>query len=215
MARSTSSQDAERTKDVFEVLSSEHKMVSALLEQIETACEEEDFERAASVFEVMNKKLTAHAKAEEQVVYPRFASEGEELEDTVREAVEEHKLVEEKLMELTDIDASDPEWKAKFTVLKELVEHHVEDEEGEAFPEARKQLDKDDARALAREFLDAKIQLFGAEIEMLSEIELEVMTKEQLLDKARDLGIEGTSSMNKEQLTKAMRRPGETSAARR
>ena len=59
-------------KDIFEVLTKEHRLVSAMLEKIERACDEERFDEARQVFEVMKQKLSAHAAAEEQVVYPAW-----------------------------------------------------------------------------------------------------------------------------------------------
>ena len=52
----------------------------------------------------------------------------------------------------------DEEWTAKFTVLKENVEHHVEEEEGEMFEKARKVLAKEDQEALGTRLEDAKLQ---------------------------------------------------------
>jgi hemerythrin superfamily protein len=189
-----------KQKDIFEVLTKEHRLVSAIIEKIERACEEERFDEARQAFEVMKQKLSAHAAAEEQVVYPAWKELSDELKDLMGEADEEHKLVKDKLEELTQLDTADETWKAKLTVLKDLVEHHVEEEEGEIFAAASDEMEEDEAIELAGEFLAAK----PPESEQLTPIDLEVMTKEDLLDKARDLGLEGTSKMTKEELAQAL-----------
>jgi hemerythrin superfamily protein len=199
MARSTDGTQ----KDIFEVLTQEHRLVSGIIEKIEGACEEENFDDALEAFHVMKRKLSAHAKAEEQVVYPVWKKLSDELADLMGEANEEHQLVHDKLAELSTLDAKDPTWKAKFTVLKDLVEHHVEEEEGEIFTAARDELDDDDAIELAVEFLSAKRAIDGAS-EQVTEVDLEVMTKEDMLDKARELGLEGVSKMTKEELAQAL-----------
>jgi hemerythrin-like domain-containing protein len=54
------------------------------------------------------------------------------------------------------------EWTAKFTVLKENVEHHVEEEEGDMFPKARKVLSDKQAEALGTRMEEAKKQQLKA-----------------------------------------------------
>lgn len=189
-----------KQKDIFEVLTKEHRLVSAIIEKIERACDEERFDEAREAFEVMKQKLSAHAAAEEQVVYPAWRELSDELRELMGEADEEHKLVKDKLEELTALDASDETWKAKLTVLKDLVEHHVEEEEGEIFTAASDEMEEEDAVELAAEFLAAK----PAEAEAITPTDLEVMTKEDLLEKARERGLEGTSRMTKEELAEAL-----------
>ena len=191
-------------QDITAVLIREHRMVAAILSRIETACEEEQFDEIAEPFAILKTKLTAHAKGEEQAVYPRFAELSDEIKDLIGEAKEEHSLVEDKLEELARIDVEDEEWKAKFTVLKELVEHHVEDEEGEVFPKARKAMKGDSASDLAEQYLAAKRKIAGPEAERITSYELEALTKDELLEQAREMGVEGTSSMTKEDLVKAI-----------
>ena len=45
------------------------------------------------------------------------------------------------MAEIEGVEPSDEIWMAKFTVLKENLEHHIEEEEGEMFPQAEKVFD--------------------------------------------------------------------------
>ncbi len=83
-------------------------------------------------------------------------------------------------------------WKAKFAVLKQLVEHHVDEEESKIFPAARKALTADEAIDLAGVFLEAKRDVMGYAADLEAPIDLEALTKEQLLERPRDAGMETT-----------------------
>ncbi len=77
----------------------------------------------------------------------------------MNEATEEHHLVHVLIAELKELEPSDATFKAKFTVLGELVKHHVKEEEGEMFPEAQKA--KIDWEALKAEVMERKEQLMA------------------------------------------------------
>ena len=77
----------------------------------------------------------------------------------MNEANEEHHLVHVLIAELKDLEPSDGTFKAKFTVLGELVKHHVKEEEGEMFPQAQKA--KIDWEALEVEVVERKEQLMA------------------------------------------------------
>jgi hypothetical protein len=90
-------------------------------------------ERAKTEYAEFRVKLHAHARAEEETLYAYLLGKtrpGERLDDEVREGKEEHHLADLLLNELSQIPAIDPKWKAKFRVLQESVEHHLNEEEG-------------------------------------------------------------------------------------
>ncbi|HEV7682428.1 MAG TPA: hemerythrin domain-containing protein, partial [Pyrinomonadaceae bacterium] len=72
------------------------------------------------------------------------------------EAFEEHRLVKQLLGELDKMDKGEEQWTARFTVLKENVEHHVEEEEGEMFPKARKVLSTEQAEIIGTRMEEEK-----------------------------------------------------------
>lgn len=190
---------------ILDVLTREHKLVDKLMAKIEENLEGEKFDEVPDLFEVLKTKLTGHARGEEMRVYPAMREMSDEIKDMIGEANEEHALVHDKLAELSSLSADDDEFKAKFTVLKDLVQHHVEEEEGELFPEVRKAAEDDQLIQLTSLYMEAKREVVGDKADEVTEIELEIMTKDDLLAQAKEMGVQATSSMTKAQLVEAMR----------
>ncbi len=80
-------------------------------------------------------ELEVHTDLEEKLIYPAIRKAIDE-DEQMNEAVEEHHLVHVLIKELKKLKPKDKAFQAKFTVLGELVKHHVE-EEGEMFPKAK------------------------------------------------------------------------------
>ena len=101
--------------------------------------------------------LTVHAKMEETIFYPALRKAGKKDEkDSVLEAIEEHSCVKDLIAKIKRSTGRDETLEAKVTVLKELVEHHVKEEESTIFAEARRVLGK-------------KLQPLGAEMQRFKE----------------------------------------------
>ncbi len=135
--------------DVYKLLKTDHLKVKSIFGELEETTERAVKTRE-SLFEKLKAELTLHAEAEEACFYPRFL-EPEKTHDLTLEAIEEHKVVKTFLSELESEAKGTEEWAAKLKVLKENVEHHVEEEEGELFKLARTILSKEDADAVAEE----------------------------------------------------------------
>ena len=140
--------------NAFTLLKADHKKVAGLLEKID-----ETTERAVKtreeLFTQLKTELDIHARIEETIFYP-VLEEADETRDITLEAFEEHKVVKTLLGELETLGKDQEEWTAKFTVLKENIEHHVEEEEGEMFPKARKVLSEAEAEELGTRLEEAK-----------------------------------------------------------
>ena len=135
--------------DVYKLLKEDHQKVKSIFEELE-ATTERAVKKRETLFETLKTELTVHAEAEETLFYPRVLKP-KETHDITLEALEEHKVVKTLLAEL-DADPKDTEeWSAKLKVLKENVEHHVEEEEGEMFKKAKSVLSKEDAEAIGEE----------------------------------------------------------------
>ena len=121
--------------DAFELLKKDHQKVSDLFSKIESASGQEKLR----LFGQLKAELDLHAHIEETVLYPALENTEEAREITL-EAYEEHNVVKDLLAQLSSEATPDDEWDAKLKVLKENVEHHVEEEEGEMFDKARQAL---------------------------------------------------------------------------
>jgi hemerythrin-like domain-containing protein len=142
--------------NAFELLKKDHEKVSGILEKLD-ATTERGVKTREELFTQLKTELDIHAQIEEQILYP-VLKEAKETEDITLEAYEEHAVVKRLLAELEALPKDDERWGAKLTVLKENVEHHVEEEEGEMFTGARKVLSKDQIEELGNRLQAAKEQ---------------------------------------------------------
>src|SRR6188768_1056698 len=124
-------EEGEGGEDVFEMLKTDHRHVQDLFTKFEDA----DKRARASIAEETLTALEVHAALEEELVYPAIAEVVEDKE-VVSEAREEHHVAKLLIKELHKMEAGDEAFATKFKVLGELVGHHIEEEEGELFPQA-------------------------------------------------------------------------------
>lgn len=144
--------------DPYELLKADHENVSKLFERIESA-------RGAAkltLFRKLKQELDVHAHVEETIFYPELKNK-DESRDITLEAYEEHQVVKDLLAELAAAEEPSDEWDARLTVLKENVEHHVEEEEGELFSKAKDVLTTEQAEALGDQ-MAAEKQRQGAPV---------------------------------------------------
>jgi iron-sulfur cluster repair protein YtfE (RIC family) len=140
--------------DAFELLKKDHEKVSGIFEKLEPTTER-GVKTREELFAQLKHELEIHSKIEEQILYP-VLKEAEETHDITMEAFEEHNVVKTLLTELDELSKDDETWEAKLTVLKENVEHHVEEEEGEMFKKARKVLSSEQIEDLGTRLEAAK-----------------------------------------------------------
>jgi iron-sulfur cluster repair protein YtfE (RIC family) len=132
--------------NAFELLKQDHEKVSGIFEKLEPTTERA-LKTRQELFEKLRNELEIHTKIEETIFYP-VLKEAAETRDITMEAFEEHNVVKSLLEEMSAISVDSEEWTAKLTVLKENVEHHVEEEEGEMFKSARQVLSKEQIEEL-------------------------------------------------------------------
>jgi hemerythrin superfamily protein len=131
--------------DAIELLESQHREVEALFEKFEKAGENARKTKEKLCREISDQ-LAVHAEIEEKLFYPE--SKTDETEDMLREAVEEHLSVKRVLADLLETEVTDEQFDARMKVLKEQIEHHVEEEEEELFPKVKKALSEDELEDL-------------------------------------------------------------------
>jgi hemerythrin-like domain-containing protein len=129
-------------------LKKQHKEVKGLFKQVEKT---ENARERTDLMQQISQKLQLHTRLEEEVFYPAVRGlETRKAEEMIAEAFEEHHVVDLVLKDLPNVDPEDERFEAKMTVLSELVEHHVEEEEKEMFKLAER-LGKDELEDLAEE----------------------------------------------------------------
>jgi hemerythrin-like domain-containing protein len=132
-----------------DLLKKQHKNVKALFKKVENT---EGGRQRRQLMDQIASELKIHTKIEEEIFYPAVRELGtSKAEEMIDEAFEEHHVVDLVLAELPQVDPEDERFSAKMTVLSELVEHHVEEEEGELFPMAEKKLGKDRLQRLGEQ----------------------------------------------------------------
>lgn len=134
--------------DVFKLLEKDHEKVKGIFNKLAETSDGAQKTRE-TLYKELAAELTVHAKVEELIVYPRL-KEVEELQEQVEEAVDEHHEAETLLEELAGISKDDKQWLVKLAELQEAVEHHVQEEEQELFPQARDFLDDDELTELGK-----------------------------------------------------------------
>jgi len=133
--------------DAIQLLENQHREVEALFKQLEETSDRA-YRARTTIFEEIANKLTNHAKIEEKIFYP----EGKEVEeDMTLEAYEEHDVMKHMIAKIRRTEANDETYMAKVTVLKEVVEHHVKEEENEYFPKIREEFEAEFLKELGQE----------------------------------------------------------------
>jgi hemerythrin superfamily protein len=142
--KSKKSKKASRARgpDAIELLTQQHREVEDAFDKLEAARSDSQKEK---MFLKVADLLAAHTKIEETIFYP--AAFTEDTEEELREAVEEHLAAKRLIADMLDMEPSDPQFMGKARVLRDIIEHHVEEEEEELFPQVR-DADVDDLHVL-------------------------------------------------------------------
>ena len=122
------------------LLKADHDKVKKLLAELETTTER-GIKTRTELFATIKGELTVHEIIEEEIFYPELKAHPK-AKDIVLEGFEEHHVVDLLMSELEALPVEDETWGAKALVMKENIEHHIEDEEGEMFKTARSVFDR-------------------------------------------------------------------------
>ncbi len=131
--------------NAIDLLEQQHREVEELFEEFEEAGDGAVKTKERLCGEISDA-LAIHAEIEEKLFYPE--SKQANTEEILRESVEEHLAMKRIVADLIESGPDDEQFEAKMKVLKEQVEHHVDEEEKELFPKVRKDLSKDELEDL-------------------------------------------------------------------
>jgi hypothetical protein len=141
--------------DAIAMLKADHDKVKELLNRLDSTTERGTKTRE-ELFATIKGELTVHETIEEEIFYPAL-KEHPKAKELVLEGYEEHHVVDTVMAELEGLDVSDETWGAKANVMKENVEHHIEEEEREMFKQARQVFDKQELQDLGDRMAERKI----------------------------------------------------------
>lgn len=145
--------------DAVALLKADHKQLRHLLEELKDA--QGASSRRDKLLSQVEELLKTHTKIEEEIFYPAFRDVAMTKRDRqlFYEALEEHHAVDTILPEVASARAQPEVFAARAKVLKEIVEHHAEEEESDMFPRARKLLPPAELRRLGAEMAERKRSL--------------------------------------------------------
>jgi hypothetical protein len=132
--------------DALKLIKDDHEKMRKLLTELESTTER-GVKTREQLYATIKGELTVHEIIEEEIFYPAL-KDHPKAKDIVLEAYEEHHVVDTVMAELEETPVDDETWGAKAKVMKENVEHHMEEEEGEMFQKARQVFDKDELEEL-------------------------------------------------------------------
>jgi hemerythrin superfamily protein len=130
-----------KTETAVDLLKADHEKVEKAFKEFEKM-DRSDTEACRELVSSVCEDLKVHTTLEEEIFYPALR-EAIEDEDILNEAAVEHETAKMLIEQLENMEPDDPNYFATFTVLGEYVMHHVKEEEGEMFPQAKKAKDLD------------------------------------------------------------------------
>ncbi len=157
------------TQDIFTLIKADHREIDKLFKKIDRTSERATKTRTR-LFEQLRDKIVEHSHAEEEAVYPLLRKHTK-TEDIGYESVEEHSVISHLLDRISVVAVSEKEWTAAVTVLKEMIQHHVEEEQSEMFAKMRRTFSKNVLTAMAQDFLRSKESFLQRVVDVLMPVE--------------------------------------------
>ncbi|MGC9665649.1 hemerythrin domain-containing protein [Planosporangium sp. 12N6] len=196
--------------DAVSLIMDDHRMMESLFAQVQSG----KGDRTALVEEIA-ARLTAHANAEEQKVYPALSKAKPSESDEVEHGYHEHDEAEELLQKaIRNLDS--PQFEQMFTEFVDAVTHHVEEEESEILPALRDAVDTATLEQLGTAFTEVRLRelreagfddtgsAYAAAYEK-GRSDLADATRDELYEMAKEADIPGRSTMKKDELADALR----------
>lgn len=133
--------------DPFDALARDHRMVLGMMDTLLQTGRQSQMRRTAGLLQI-KRSLTAHALAEEDIVYPMLREEVGAVEASER-LYREHAEIKVHLFRLEHLRPDDARWHAEMQSLRDLVARHAADEENTEFPRLRERLSRENLMQLS------------------------------------------------------------------
>jgi hypothetical protein len=148
--------------DALQLLKADHEKVKGLLNELDRTTER-GVKTREDLFTRLRRELEGHESIEEEIFYPAL-NEHPKTKELILEAYEEHHVVDQVMHEIEATAFDDETWGAKLTVMKENLEHHIEEEEREMFKQALQVFDRDELSALGEQMETRKRELLRSSV---------------------------------------------------
>ncbi|GAB6388498.1 hemerythrin domain-containing protein [Stutzerimonas marianensis] len=146
--------------NAIDLLIEDHETLKDLLSRL-TDTTERAVKTRTDLLQKLEMEVSIHTQIEEQILYPAYKEAGGKEEMKMyHEAKEEHRTVD--ALVLPDLKATDPsslEFSGRAKVCKELLEHHIEEEEEEMFPQARELFDAKRLEEMGQQMAELRTRL--------------------------------------------------------
>jgi hemerythrin-like domain-containing protein len=136
---------------IFDTLIEEHNRMRDMMEEVVERGEK------GQTFEDLRQLLEVHMRGEEEYLYPETRMGG--LVHKTLESIEEHHIAKVIIAELERMNGMEENWQAKFEVLQEVTEHHLDEEEKELFPQARQLITSGKQRELDQQYRELEKEI--------------------------------------------------------
>lgn len=145
--------------NAIDLLKADHEHVKAILTQLSESTER-GIKKRTELLSKLEMEISIHTRLEEEILYPAYKEAGGKEQDVMYyEAKEEHRTVDSLVLpDLKKTDPGTPEFSGRVKVVKELLEHHIEEEETEMFPQANKLLGKAKLNELGQRMEEMKAE---------------------------------------------------------
>ncbi|MFJ2334032.1 hemerythrin domain-containing protein [Pseudomonas helleri] len=146
--------------NAIDLLKADHEKVKSILSQLSESTDRA-VKKRTELLEKLELEVSIHTQLEEEILYPAYKAAGGKAEaEMYYEAKEEHRTVDSLVLpDLKGTDPTSPEFAGRVKVIKELLEHHIEEEETDMFPHAKKILGKAKLDELGDQMLTLKASL--------------------------------------------------------
>ncbi|MQT30819.1 hemerythrin domain-containing protein [Pseudomonas helleri] len=146
--------------NAIDLLKADHEKVKSILSQLSESTDRA-VKKRKELLEKLELEVSIHTQLEEEILYPAYKAAGGKAEaEMYYEAKEEHRTVDSLVLpDLKGTDPTSPEFAGRVKVIKELLEHHIEEEETDMFPHAKKILGKAKLDELGDQMLTLKARL--------------------------------------------------------
>ena len=138
--------------NAIDMLVEDHKQVNDMFERYERS----DREQRDRVVHEIIESLTKHSRIEEQILYPFIRDHVPDGDQLMDEAEREHQEAKDAMSRLSELSPDEAEFDEAFHALKDGVQHHVQEEEGEVFPKLREVADEPTLAQLGQRLGQAK-----------------------------------------------------------